>query len=104
VVNRVTKIEMTIYNSVGVGWESGDPGRVVDGDGANLILQFQLDVGDDMMKHCRKMKRRERARLRSMTRKCDTMRQHDNVGWRRGGTKEGKGRRRRSWDDANLTG
>jgi hypothetical protein len=59
VVNRVAKIEMTIYNRVGVGWELGDPGRVVDGDGADLMLQFQLDVGDDMMKHCRKMKRRE---------------------------------------------
>jgi hypothetical protein len=70
VVMRVTKVEMTFFSSE--GWESGCLGRVVDGGGADLMLQFWLEMGDDGTKHCRKMKRRRR----------------------RGGTGEGKGRRR----------
>jgi hypothetical protein len=45
------------------------------------------------MKHCRKLKRRQRARLGSMGRKRDTARQRGDIGRRRGGTGEGKGKR-----------
>jgi hypothetical protein len=45
------------------------------------------------MKCCRKMKRTQRAHLGSMERKCDTAQRCDDVGQRRGGTGEGKGRR-----------
>jgi hypothetical protein len=31
-------------------WESDGPGRVVGGGGANSILQFQLERGDDETK------------------------------------------------------
>jgi hypothetical protein len=46
------------------------------------------------MKRYRKMKWRQRARLSSIGRKRDTARRHVDVGWR-GGTGEGKGKRRR---------
>jgi hypothetical protein len=69
------------------GWESGGLGRVTDSSGANSILRFWLEMGDDGMKRCRKMKLRPRARLGSMERKCDTTRWHGDVYWRRGGTR-----------------
>jgi hypothetical protein len=47
------------------------------------------------MKHCRKMNQMQRARLGYMGRKRDTVRRHGDDGRRRGGTEEGKGRRRR---------
>jgi hypothetical protein len=58
------------------------------------MLQFRLAGGGDRTKHCWKMKRRQRARFGSMERKRDTTRRCDDVGQRRGGTGEGKGRRR----------
>jgi hypothetical protein len=48
-------------------------------------------------KRCRRMKRRQRARIGFMGRKCD------DVGRRRGGTVEWKGRRRRQLAGVNLT-
>jgi hypothetical protein len=50
------------------------------------------------MKYCRKMKRRQRARLDFIGRKRDTVRWRGNVGGRRCGT--GKGKEKRG-DDAN---
>jgi hypothetical protein len=47
------------------------------------------------MKHYWKIKWRQRTRLDSMVRKRDTVQRRDDVGRRRGGTGEGKGRRRR---------
>jgi hypothetical protein len=67
---------------------------VASGDGADLMLQFQIDRGGDGTKRYRKMKRRQRARLDCIRRKCDTTRQGDNVGCRIGDTGDGKGRRR----------
>jgi hypothetical protein len=72
----------------------GGPRRVANGGDVDSILRFQLERGGDGMKHCRKMKRRQRVRLDSMGRKRDTLWRRDNVGRRRGSTKEGKGRRR----------
>jgi hypothetical protein len=51
---RVIKIEIIFYSNG--GWESDDPGRVTGGDGIDSILQFRLEMGDDGMNHCRKMK------------------------------------------------
>jgi hypothetical protein len=51
---------------VGVG-QSGEGGS----DGAYSILWFRLERGEDQMKCCRKMKRRPRACLGSMEKKCD---------------------------------
>jgi hypothetical protein len=50
------------------------------------------------MKHCRKMKRTQRARLSSMRRNCDMARQRGDIGRRRGGTEDGKGMRRHELD------
>jgi hypothetical protein len=50
----VIKIEIIFYSSG--GWESDGPGRVTGGDGIDSILQFRLEMGDDGMNHCRKMK------------------------------------------------
>jgi hypothetical protein len=77
---------------------------VAGGSGADSMLWFLLDRGSDETKRCRKMKRRQRAHLGSMRRKRDMARQHGDVGRRRGGTEEGKWRRRCSWADTNLTG
>jgi hypothetical protein len=32
---------------------------VIDGDGANLMLQFRLEMGGDGIKRCQKIKRRQ---------------------------------------------
>jgi hypothetical protein len=72
----------------------GDSGRVVDDGGADSILHFWLEREDDGMKYYRKMKRRQRAHLDSMRMKYDTVWQREDVDRRRGGTEEGKGRRR----------
>jgi hypothetical protein len=48
-----------------------------------------------MMKHCRKMKRRPGAHIRSMGRKRDMTCQCGDIGMRRDSTVKGKGRRRR---------
>jgi hypothetical protein len=67
----------------------------VAGDsGADSMFRFRLERGGDGMKHCWKMKRRQQALLGSMGRKRDTTRRHDDVGQRRCGNREGKGRRR----------
>jgi hypothetical protein len=55
------------------------------GGGADSMLQFQLEKGADRMKYCQKMK-------------CDTTLRRGDVGRRRGGTREGIGRRRRQLD------
>jgi hypothetical protein len=56
----------------------------VDGsDGVDSIFQFQLERGGDVTKSCRKMKQKQRARLASVGRKCDTTQRRDDVGhWR----------------------
>jgi hypothetical protein len=61
-----------------------------DGDGADSMLRFRLEWGGDGMKRCQNMKRRQRACLSSIGRKCDTMRWHGDVSQRRGGTGEGE--------------
>jgi hypothetical protein len=68
---------------------------VVDGGAVDSMLQFQLERGDDETNYCRNMKRSQRAHLGSMKKKCDMVRWRDDVGRRRGGTREGKERRRR---------
>jgi hypothetical protein len=68
---------------------------VADGGGANSMLCFQLERGGNGTKHCQKMKRRQQAHLGSMGRKRDMVQQCGNIRWRRGGTKERKGTRRR---------
>jgi hypothetical protein len=65
-----------------------------DGD-ADSMLQFLFEKRGDVMKHCQKMKCRQRARLNSMGRKCDTVRRRDDIGRRRGGIGETKERKRR---------
>jgi hypothetical protein len=67
------------------------------------MLQFQIKMGGDGMKHCQKMKRMQRARLVSMGKKRDTAQRRNDVGRSRGGTEEAKGSRPRSWTDTNLT-
>jgi hypothetical protein len=76
------------------GWESSGPRRIACNGCADSMLQFQLERGGDGKRRCWKMKRRQRARLGSMKRKCDTVRWRDDVGRRRGDTEEGKGRKR----------
>jgi hypothetical protein len=76
------------------GWESDGSGRVACSGGADLMLQFRLEIECNGIKRCRKMKRRQRSYLGSMRRKCDMTRQHDDVNQRRGDTGDGKGMRR----------
>jgi hypothetical protein len=71
---------------------------VAGSGGADSMLRFQLERGGDVMKRYRKMKQRQGARLGFMGRKCDTAQRSDDVGQRRGGTKEGKRRRQRQLD------
>jgi hypothetical protein len=59
------------FNSSG-GWESGSPGRVIGGDGADSMLRFQLERGGNRKKCCRKMKRGQWTRFGSMGKKHDT--------------------------------
>jgi hypothetical protein len=47
---------------------------VADDSIVNSILRIRLKRGGDMMKHWRKMKRRQRVRLGSMESKRDTAR------------------------------
>jgi hypothetical protein len=86
-----SRLRWSFYNSG--WWESDSPGRVACCGGADSMLQFWLETGGVEMKHCRKMKRRQRSHLGSMRRKRDMMWWYDNIGRRRGGTGEGKGRR-----------
>jgi hypothetical protein len=73
----------------------GGSGMVVGSSGADLMLWFQLERGGDGTKRCWKIKRRQRAHLGLMGRKRDMMWRHDDIGQKRGGIGEGKGRRRR---------
>jgi hypothetical protein len=57
VVRRVVKIEMFFYSSG--GWELSSLGRVTSGGGVDLLLLFRLERGDDGMKRCQKIKRRQ---------------------------------------------
>jgi hypothetical protein len=68
-------------------------GRVAYGGGADLMLQFWLERGGDRIKRCQKIKRRQRARLSSIGRKCDMVRRRDDIDRRICNTEEGKGRR-----------
>jgi hypothetical protein len=68
--------------------------RRMAGGGADSMLRFRLERVDDMTKHWRKMKWRQRAHLGSMRMKCDMTQQCGDVGQRIGGTGEGKERRR----------
>jgi hypothetical protein len=63
--------------------------------GADSMLRFLLEKEDDGMKHCQEMKRRQRAHLGSMGRKCEMVRRCGDVGRRIGGTGDEKGTRRR---------
>jgi hypothetical protein len=49
------------------------------------MLRFHLERGDDRMKHCQKMKRRQQAHLSSMK----SVTRRDDVNHRIGGTVEG---------------
>jgi hypothetical protein len=53
-MERVTKINMIFYSSRGC--ESGGPERIAYGTNTDSILQFQLEMRDDVTKHYRKMK------------------------------------------------
>jgi hypothetical protein len=66
---------------------------MADGGGADSILRFWLERGGDGTKHCRKMKRRQRAGLGSIGKKRDTAQRRGDVSQRRGGTREGIGSR-----------
>jgi hypothetical protein len=65
----------------------GGPGRVADGGGADSMVRFRLKRRSE---RCQKMKRRQRDRLDSMGRKCDTAWWCGDVGRRRGDTRKGK--------------
>jgi hypothetical protein len=82
------------------GWKWDNLGRVADNDGTNLMLQFQLKRGGDVMKHCQKMKRRQRACLDSMRNKCDMAQRCGDIGRTRDGSRGGDDG---SWVDTNLT-
>jgi hypothetical protein len=56
-----------------------------------------------VIKHYWKMKQRQRYRLSSIGRKCDTVRRREDIGWRRGDAGRGKGGDDADWVDANLT-
>jgi hypothetical protein len=43
------------------------------------MLRFQLEKGGNRTKRCWKMKQRQRARLVSMRKKCDTAQRRDDV-------------------------
>jgi hypothetical protein len=73
----------------------GGPGRVVGGGGIDSMIWFQLEREGDGTKSCQKMKRRQRTDLDSMGRKHEMAQRRGNVDRRRGGTGEGRGRRRR---------
>jgi hypothetical protein len=57
----------------GGGWELGGTGKVAGGDGVDSMLWFRLEMEDDGMKCCWKMKRTQRAHFDSMGMKRDTV-------------------------------
>jgi hypothetical protein len=52
-------------------------------------FSFGFKREGDRTKHCRKVKRKQRARLDSIGRKCDTTLWRGNVGWRRDNIRSG---------------
>jgi hypothetical protein len=88
----VAKFEI-IFLQQSVGLE-----RVIDGGGVDSIFQFHLERGCGGTKHCRKIKRSQRACLHSIGRKCDMVRRCDDVDPRRGSLGKGKERRWRQLD------
>jgi hypothetical protein len=58
--------------------------------GVDSILRFQVERGGDGMKHCQKMKWRQRGHLGSMGKKSDTVWRRGHVYRRRCGTEEGR--------------
>jgi hypothetical protein len=74
---------------------------VADSGGADSMLWFRLEKGGDVMKHCQKKKRSQRARVGSIGRKCDGMTTLTG-GERAPGM--GRGENDVSWADANFTG
>jgi hypothetical protein len=83
---------------IAVHGESGYPGRMVWGSGADLMFQFRLERGGDGTKCCQEMNQRQWVCLGSMGRKCNTAWWRDDVRQRRGSTGEGKERRRHQLD------
>jgi hypothetical protein len=92
VVERASNVEMAFYNSG--GWESSNLRWVADSGGADSILRFCLEGEGDGMKRCRRIKRRQRACLGSMGRKCYTTQWHGDVSRRKDSTGEGEWMRR----------
>jgi hypothetical protein len=88
----VTKFKMIFLQ------QSVSLGRVIDGGGVDSIFQFRLERGCDGTKHCRKMKRSQRACLHSIGRKRDMVQRRGDVDSRRGSPGEGKEMRRRQLD------
>jgi hypothetical protein len=88
-----SRLRWSFYSSG--GWESDGPGRMACCGGADSMLRCRLEMGNDRMKLCHKMKWRQRVHLGSMWRNYNTVQQCGDIGWRKGGTGEGKGRRRR---------
>jgi hypothetical protein len=77
----------TVKRNDDAGWSS---------DGVVLRIERRQN-GDEIefrMKCCQKINRRHRAHLDSMGRKSSTAWRRGNIGRRRGGTREGKERRR----------
>jgi hypothetical protein len=52
---------------------------VTGGGSADSMLRCRLKKGDDWMKHCRKVKGRQRARLDFMGRKHDRVQRYGDV-------------------------
>jgi hypothetical protein len=86
-----SRLRWSFYSSW--GWELSGLKRVTCYGGADSMLWFRLGRRAVGMKHYWKIKWRQRTRLDSMVRKRDTVQWRDDVGRRRGGTGEGKGRR-----------
>jgi hypothetical protein len=73
--------------------------QIIRGGWSTAVVQiqyfsFNLKKEGGEMRHCQKMKRTQRARLGSMRRKCDMTQWCIDVDQRRGGTGEGKRRKR----------
>jgi hypothetical protein len=73
------------------------------GGGADSVFYFRLERRGDGTKRCRKIKRRQRSRLASIGRKCDTVWRHDDVDQMRDDIGREKGGDDIGWADANLT-
>jgi hypothetical protein len=68
------------------------------------MFQFRLERGCDRTNRCRKMKRCQRVHLHSVGRKRDIAWWRDDIGQKRGDTREGKGEDDTSWTYANFNG